>query len=117
MTPLSIQLVKGSARFVVASTPNNAPTLLVKANWNEPFGSILAPVKVGTVGTGTLILTTLLALGMPLTKTVASAWPGWKLFTAVDANEFVDQFREDRKTVCPLSMLRNCTTRKSPGDS
>ena len=74
MTPPSaVQLVRGKSTFVVDSTPKIAPTLLVKANWNEPFGSSPVLVRVGTVGTGTLMLTTLLVLGMPLTNTVAIA--------------------------------------------
>ncbi len=73
MTPPSaVQLVNGNATFVVASTPKIAPTLLVKVNWNEPLG-IPASVRANVVGTGTLILTMLLVLGMPLTNTVASA--------------------------------------------
>ena len=71
--PSDVQFVSDNATFVVVSMPNNAPTLLVKENWNEPFGSIPVLVRVGAVGTGTLMLTTLLVLGMPLTNTVASA--------------------------------------------
>jgi len=32
-----VQLLRGSARLVVASTLNGAPGLLVKANWNAPW--------------------------------------------------------------------------------
>ena len=50
------------------------------------------------------------ALGMPLTKTVASAHPGNKPETGTEVNEFVDQFVGNKNIVCPLSKLRNCTT-------
>ena len=35
---------------------------------------------------------------------------GGKLFTGADANEFVDQFADGKKMVCPFSRLRNCTS-------
>ena len=81
----------------------------MKANWNQPLVSLLAPVRVVVVGTGTLTLTTLLVLGMPLTNTVTNAWPGGNPLTGAEVNEFVDQFVESRNKVCPLSTLRNCT--------
>ena len=69
----AIQLLSGNEMFVEASAPKTAPTLFVKENWNVPLVSVLASVIVGGVGTGTLMLTMLLVLGMPLTNTVASA--------------------------------------------
>ena len=72
--PLSaVQLLDGSARFVEARTPNTAPGLLVKENWNELFDKVCALVSVVVAGAGTEILTTLEVLWMPVTKTVASA--------------------------------------------
>lgn len=111
MTPLrAVQLLKGNEALVEASAPKTAPTLFVKANWNVPAVSFLASVMIGGVGMGTLMLTMLLVLGMPLTNTVAIAQPGGKFQTGREVNEFVDQFVVRRNVVCPLSMLRNCTS-------
>ena len=111
MIPLSgIQLLKGNDAFVAASTPKTAPTLFVKANWNDPLVPLVAPVSVVAAGIGTLMLTMLLVLGMPLTNTVAIAKPGGKLLTGVDVKEFVDQLVQSRNEVCALSRLRNWTS-------
>src|ERR1035441_1747152 len=85
--PSAVQLLNGSAGLVVASTANSAPTLLVKQNWHAPLVSLLASVRVVAVGTGTLILSTLPVLGMPLTNTVASAYPGGKPHTGAEVKE------------------------------
>ena len=77
MTPPSaVQLLLGNPIFVLASTPNTAPGAFVKANWNAPLVSRVRLVNAVAVGIGTVMLTMLLVLGMPLTNTVASAWPG-----------------------------------------
>ena len=74
MTPPSAaQWLEGSARFVVANTPNTAPTALVNENWKKPLVSFRGAVKMVGVGSGTLMFTMLLVLGMPLTNSVASA--------------------------------------------
>ena len=110
MTPPSaVQLPSGKVGFVAASTPNSAPTLFVKENWKAPSVSLLALVNEVSVGVGTLRLTMLLVLGMPLTNTVASAQPGGKFQTGREVNEFVDQLVESRNVLCPHSMLRYCT--------
>jgi hypothetical protein len=109
MPPSAVQLLKGNETLVEARAPNTAPTLFVKLNWNL-FVSIFASVIVGGVGTGTLMLTMLLVLGMPLTNTVAMAQPGGKIHTGSDVNEFVDQFVVSKNVVCPLSTLLNCTS-------
>ena len=83
--PNCVQLVNGSDRFVVTRTPSNAPGLLVKLNWKAPF-TCCAPVNVVAVGMETLMLTTLLVLWIPLTNTVASAWPGGKFQTGKEVN-------------------------------
>ena len=100
-------MLNGRERFDVVSVPKSAPTLLVKSNWNEPLLNILAPVNVGGVGTGTLMLTMLLVLGMPLTKTVTSAQPGGKFQTGREVKKFVDQLMGSRNVVHPLSMPRS----------
>lgn len=51
----------------MASTPNKAPTLLAKANCNEPLVDLIGLISMAGVGTGTL-MTILLALWMPLTN-------------------------------------------------
>lgn len=66
-------MVCGKERFVVASIPNTAPTLFVKENWKEPFVNFIGLASVVGNGTGTLMLTMLLMLGMPLTNNVANA--------------------------------------------
>ena len=48
--------------------------------------------------------------GMPLTNIVTSIQPGGKPVTGAEVYEFVDQFVDNKNKVCPLSMLRNCTT-------
>src|SRR5262245_18380661 len=110
MPPSPVQLVVGRRRFVVARTPNKAPTRLVKENWEEPLVSFVSPSIRGGMGTGTLIFTMPLVLGIPFTNTVASAKPGGKFHSGREANELVDQFVESRKAVWPLSMLRNWTS-------
>jgi hypothetical protein len=45
-------LAKGSVGKVVARTLKTAPGVLVKLNWNEPLGRILALVRVGGRGIG-----------------------------------------------------------------
>ena len=106
--PSAVQLLLGSARFVVASTPKRALGLFVKANWNVPSLSFLGLVRIGGVGSGTLTLRTIPVLGMPFTKIVAIARPGGKPITGTDVNVFVDQFVVSRNSVRSLSMLRNC---------
>src|SRR5258705_12766167 len=88
--PIAVQLLNGAERFVAAKTPNVAPTVLVKENWNDPAGVLPAWLIKGVVGTGTLMLITELVLGIPLTKTVAKAKPGGKFQTGSDVKEFVD---------------------------
>ena len=44
--PSAVQLLNGSDTFVLASTLNRAPTLLVKLNWKDPLLSRLASVRV-----------------------------------------------------------------------
>ena len=56
-------------------------------------------------------------LGMPLTNTVTSAQPGGKWVTGTEMTEFVDQFVDSRNKIRPFSMLRNCTTGMSAGES
>src|ERR1035438_7766085 len=111
--PSRVQLLIGRPGFVVARTPNIAPMLLMKANWNEPSASTPAPVTLTATGTGTLTLRTLPVLGMPLTNTVASAQPGGKSSTGAEVNELVDQLAPKagvRYLVCALSRLRSCTS-------
>jgi len=80
-----------------------------KVGLERAVGLLVAPVRRVAVGSGTLTLTMLLVLGMPLTSTVASAYPGGKFHTGKEVNEFVDQFVVSRNVVCSLSMLRNWT--------
>src|SRR6202142_2454150 len=54
---------------------------------------------------------------MPLTNTVASVQPGGKFQTGAEVKALVDQFATGRNTVRPFSMLRNCTSGTSPGES
>ena len=84
-----LQLLIGKAGFVVAKTPNTAPMLLVKANWNKPSLRHPAAVTLTATGTGTLTFSTLPVLGIPFTKAVASAQPGGKPNTGAEVNEFV----------------------------
>ena len=111
--PRAVQLLVGSERFVVASAPKTAPTLLVKLKWNEPSPSFLVSVNNGSVGTGTLTLTKLLVLWMPLTKTVASAQPGGKFQTGTELNEVAVQSVHESNRLRPLSRLSKFSTGKS----
>ncbi len=53
VTPLrEFQLLSASERFVVASTLNAAPGVLVKANRKEPSASCCVPVEVISVTGG-----------------------------------------------------------------
>ena len=71
-TPRAIQLLKGIEGFLAARTVKFVPGVLVKPNWKLPLGSLagLTSTMLGNAGEMSRILE---ALGMPLTKTVASA--------------------------------------------
>ena len=73
--PISVQLFKGNAGLVEASTLKRAPGVLVNENWKEPFVSITKFAMVGAARAGVVILIMRLRLGMPLTNMVARAWP------------------------------------------
>ena len=114
VTPLStIHLLEGNNTLVVLNALKTAPGLFVKTNWNEPLVKLLAPVRVLAVGTGTLLmLSKPEVLGIPLTNTVASAYPGDKPLTGEEAKELADQvvpLAQGSQKVWPLSTLRTCT--------
>ena len=107
--PTAVQLLKGSAGLVVASTLKRAPGLLVNENWNKPFVSIIGLAMVGAGGVGAVMSMRLLRLGMPLTKTVAKTQPGGKPLTGAEVKNTAEQLLEVRTTVRSLSMLRSDT--------
>ena len=45
-SPIGVQLVRGRVGLGAASTPKNAPGVLVKLSWKPPLFSTCAPVTV-----------------------------------------------------------------------
>ena len=108
--PITGQLLAGSFGTVEAITLKGVPGVLVKENWNDPFGSIFNSARIGAAGAGEVTLIILLRLGMPLTKTVAKAQPGGNPVTGAEVKLVVEQLLDVSVTVHPFSMLRSCTT-------
>ena len=69
----SLAVLPAGSLSTTSSWVTGDVSLLVNENWNEPLVSFVMPVIRGAMGTGMLILTMLLVLGIPLTNTVASA--------------------------------------------
>src|SRR5215813_12089363 len=92
--PKMVQLSRSSDRFVLAKMVNAAPGVLVKLRLNLPSGSLKGARTIGADAGETSRMTE--ELGVPFTNTVSSAWPGGKLVTGSEINEFVCQLVAER---------------------
>jgi hypothetical protein len=88
--PISVQLFKGNAGLVEASTLKRAPGVLVNENWKEPFVSITKFAMVGAARAGVVTLIMRLRLGMPLTNMVAKAQPGGRSLTGAEVKKIAE---------------------------
>jgi len=95
----AVQLLNGSDGLVPPERRTLPPTLFVKLAWNEPL-ACWSRGQESRRRKRNAHVEMLLVLGMPLTSTVASAYPGGKFHTGKEVNEFVDQFVVSRNVVC-----------------
>jgi len=105
--PITDQLFKGNAGFVVARTLKGVPGELVNTNWQSPLASILVSISLNIEGIDALMRRILLMLGMPLTITVTKAQPGASPWTGAEVKEVAEQLLEVRTTVRSLPKLHS----------